>query len=68
MAKHYELKRACREALSILANALENDTLIKDNTFIANATIDMAVRKVRARLVKSSNHQILTRSKKDEGI
>ncbi len=54
--------------MSILANALENDTLIKDNTFIANATIDMAVRKVRARLVKSSNHQILTRSKKDEGI
>ena len=48
MGKNYELKHACREVLSILANALENNTIIYDNSDIADETIRMAVRKVRS--------------------
>lgn len=48
MGKNYELKRACREVLSILANALENETIIYGNSYIADETIRMAVRKARS--------------------
>ena len=68
MGKNYELKRACRDALSILANALENETLVYDNSYIADETISMAVRKVRSRSCKKQQSSNTHRSKKDEGI
>ena len=68
MGKEYELKRACREVVSILANALENETLIYDNSNIADETINMAAKNVRSRSRKKQQSSNTHRSKKDEGI
>ncbi len=64
MVKNNTLKGACREALSILANALEDDAWVNDDEPIHNEAIKMASNNKRSACRVKQQSPITLRGKK----